>query len=190
MTGPGLLLVVSGPSGVGKGTVVERLLGMLPGARRSVSVTTRPRRPGERDGLDYRFVDDGEFDGLVAGEGLLEWATYAGYRYGTPRRWVEEALAAGHVVILEIDVQGALQIRDRVPGAVLVFVAPPSMGELARRLEERGTEDPAERRARLEVAGEELARQQAFDHVLVNDDADRCAAELRDLVTASRAAGG
>lgn len=190
MTGPGLLVVVSGPSGVGKGTVVERLLDLLPGARRSVSVTTRPRRPGERDGRDYHFVDEEEFDRLVAGDGLLEWAPYAGYRYGTPRRWVEDALAAGHVVILEIDVQGALQVRDGVPGALLVFVAPPSLEELARRLQRRGTEDPAQRRARLELAGEELARQQAFDHVLVNDDADRCAAELRDLVTAARPPGG
>lgn len=184
--GRGMLLVVSGPSGVGKGTVVRRLLERLPEAEVSVSVTTRPPRPGEVEGVAYHFVDDETFDRLVADGALLEWARVHRARYGTPRRWVEERLAEGVDVLLEIDVQGALQVRRKVADALLVFLAPPSREELARRLWERGTESEDERARRLEDADDELAAGAFFEHVVVNDELDRCVEEIEDLVRGAR----
>lgn len=178
----GLLVVICGPSGVGKGSVVRRLLELLPEAAPSVSVTTRPPRPDEREGVDYHFVDEEQFEALRSRGALLEWATYAGHRYGTPRPWVEEQLAGGRVVVLEIEVQGALQVRQHMPDALLVFVAPPSLEELERRLEERGTEDPGSRTLRLETARHELAQQDAFDAVVVNDDLEACAQRVADTI--------
>lgn len=187
MTCPaGLLVVICGPSGVGKGSVVRRLLELLPEAARSVSVTTRPPRPDERDGVDYHFVGEERFEALRSRGALLEWATYAGHRYGTPRPWVEEQLADGRVVVLEIEVQGALQVRQRMPDALLVFVAPPSLDELERRLEERGTEDPGSRTLRLEMARQELAQKGAFDAVVVNDDLEACAQRVADTIRRAR----
>lgn len=180
--GAGQLVVVSGPSGVGKGTVVGRLLEALDDVVLSTSVTTRPRRPGEVDGREYRFVDDGTFDRLVEGDDLLEWAEYAGNRYGTPRGPVEEQLEAGRTVLLEIEVQGARQIRDRTPHAVLIFLLPPSTEELARRLGGRGTEDEEVRARRLAAAREELRAADEFDHAVVNDDLDACVAEVLAIV--------
>jgi guanylate kinase len=172
--GAGRLVVLSGPSGVGKGTVLRRVLERHEDAIPSVSVTTRAPRPGEIDGVHYHFVDDAEFEALVASDALLEWAPYAGAWYGTPRQPVAEARAAGHDVLLEIEVQGALQVRAAGPDAILIFLTPPSLEELERRLRDRGTEDDDAVAARLATAREELGAQVGFDHVVENDDLDVC----------------
>jgi len=149
-------------------------------------VTTRAPRPEERDGIDYHFVSDEEFDRLVAEGELLEWAHVVGHRSGTPARPVEEALAARRDVVLEIDVQGAGQVRDRAPGAVLIILAPPSMQELERRLRSRGTEDEARLAVRLATAREEMAQLPLFDHVVVNDHLDEATAQVEAIIQASR----
>ncbi|WP_124061251.1 guanylate kinase [Gordonibacter sp. Marseille-P4307] len=178
----GNLFVISGPSGAGKGTLVARLLDELPDAWVSVSATTRKPRPGEVHGTHYFFLSNDEFDDLVAHDGLLEWASYSGNRYGTPRASVEERVAAGDQVILEIEVQGAFQVKERMPFAHLVFVEPPSLDELKRRLEGRGTEDAAAIELRMRTAEIELARKHEYDHCLVNDDLERALGELVDYV--------
>jgi len=152
----------------------------------SVSVTTRAPRPDERDGIDYRFVSDEEFDRLVAEGELLEWAPVVGHRSGTPARPVEEALAAGRDVVLEIDVQGARQVRERAPDSVLIFLAPPSMEELERRLRSRGTEDEARLALRLATARAEMAQRPWFDHVVVNDRLDQATAQVEAIIQGSR----
>lgn len=184
MTPPasGRVVVLSGPSGVGKGTVIGHLRRLQPDLEPVVSVTTRPPRPGERDGVDYRFVDDAAFDRLVAEGALLEWATYGGHRYGTPAAAVAEIQRRGRLPLLEIDVQGARQIRQRLPDAVLIMLVPPSEAELERRLRRRGTEDDDTIAARLRAAREELAQRDLFDLVVVNDDPERCAQRIADLL--------
>ncbi|MBX6381610.1 MAG: guanylate kinase [Microbispora sp.] len=162
------LTVLSGPSGVGKSTVVAELRRSHPEVWLSVSVTTRKPRPGERHGVEYFFADDDEFDELVASGELLEWAEFAGNRYGTPRRPVLEKLAAGVPTLLEIDLQGARQVRRTMPEALLVFLAPPSWEELERRLRGRGTEPPDVIARRLEAARVELAAEKEFDVTIVN----------------------
>ncbi len=188
MSERGLLIVISGPSGVGKGTVVQRLLPRLRDPYLSVSATTRPPRRGEVDGVDYRFLDRTTFDDWARDGALLEWAEYAGNRYGTPRADVEQQLAAGRDVILEIEVQGALQVRESDRAALLVFLTPPSLAELERRLTTRGTESPEARDRRLVVARAELGQRDAFDHVVVNDEVDRAVDEIVDLVEVARGA--
>ncbi|NLT30061.1 MAG: guanylate kinase [Propionibacterium sp.] len=176
------MVVLSGPTAVGKGTLVARLRD-VPGLRVSTSVTTRPARPGEVDGTHYHFIDDAEMDRLVAENGLLEWAEVHGAaRYGTPRRQVMDAVAEGLVVLLEIDLQGARQVRDTWPDACFVFLAPPSEDELVRRLRGRGTETPEEQQRRLRTAEAEMAAMAEFDHVVVNDDIDRATQELLSLL--------
>jgi guanylate kinase len=170
--------VIAGPSGVGKGTIVRQVLERLPHLRLSVSATTRPPRPDERDGVDYTFVSEDEFARLARTGGLLEWAEVFGHRYGTPRRAVEQALGSGHDVLLEIDVQGAHQVREQMPSAVLILLEPPSMEELERRLRSRATEDPEDLARRLEKVTWELGQRSWFDHVVVNDDADRATDEV------------
>jgi len=165
---------------VGKGTVVRRLLALRPGLEYSISVTTRPPRPGEVDGRDYRFVEPATFDEMVEDGVFLEWAEGFGHRYGTLAGPIADAALAGHDVLLEIDVQGAARVRDRVPEAVLVFLAPPSEEELARRLRSRGTDDERWVERRLAAARGEMDQTSWFDHVLVNDDVERAA----DLVAA------
>lgn len=174
----GRCIVVCGPSGVGKGTVVAALRLRRPELMVSVSATTRPPRRGEVDGRDYRFLTQDRFDALAAEGGFLEHATYAGRSYGTPLVSVLSRLDAGADVILEIEVQGARQVRRRLPEAVLILLAPPSPEALRARLEARGTEAPDEVRARLETARRELAAADEFDHVLVNDDLGEVVTEL------------
>jgi len=176
------LYVVSGPSGVGKSTVVARLLQQRPDIWLSVSATTRSPRPGERHGREYFFVSPEEFVAQGQAGDLLEWASFAGNSYGTPRGPVQEHLAAGQSVLLEIELEGARQVRAAMPEAVLVFLAPPSGEELKRRLVGRGTEDDAAVAARLARADAELAAVDEFDHVVRNVDIDVAAAELGALI--------
>lgn len=172
------LTVVSGPTAVGKGTVVGRLRSGHPEIFVSVSVTTRPPRPGEVDGVHYLFVTPEEFDELIAADMLLEWAVVHGvHRYGTPKAPVLAALAAGRQALLEIDLQGARQVRTTWPDARFVFLAPPSWEELVRRLVGRGTESSEQRERRLETARAEMAAAAEFDHVVVNADVERAAAD-------------
>jgi guanylate kinase len=180
---PPRLTVVSGPTAVGKGTVVARLRSQHPEVFVSVSATTRPPRPGEVDGVHYYFVSDAEFDELIATDALLEWATVHGaHRYGTPKAPVLAALAAGRDAILEIDLQGARQVRRSMPEARLVFLAPPSWEELLRRLTGRGTESPTQRDRRLRTAEAELAARSEFDEVVVNVDVGQAVADLVELL--------
>jgi guanylate kinase len=174
--------VLSGPSGVGKSTVVAHLRASHPEVWLSVSATTRRPRPGERDGVQYHFVDDDEFDKLVANGELLEWAEFAGNRYGTPRRAVLDRLASGAPVLLEIDLQGARLVRTSMPEARLVFLAPPSWEELVRRLTGRGTESPEVIERRLAAARIELAAESEFDETLVNTSVEDVARELLALM--------
>lgn len=179
MTSPARLAVLAGPTAVGKGTVSADIRSRYPEVWLSVSATTRRARPGEVDGVHYHFVGNEVFDRMIAGGELLEWAVVHGQnRYGTPRAPVEEHLAAGAPALLEIDLQGARQVRETMPGALFVFLAPPSWAELERRLVGRGTEDLEERERRLRTARVELAAEPEFDVVVVNDDVHRATDEL------------
>ncbi len=180
---PVTVAVVSGPTAVGKGTVVGELLRRHPEIVVSRSVTTRPPRPTERDGIDYDFVTPAQFDELVDGDGLLEWAVvHNSHRYGTPREPVEKAVADDRTVILEIDLQGARQVRETYPQATQIFLAPPSWDELVHRLIVRGTETPEQRERRLQTARVELANANEFDAVVVNDTVDHAVASLVRLL--------
>lgn len=184
---PGRVVVLAGPSGVGKGAVVARVLRALPSLTLSVSATTRRARPEEVDGRDYHFVDEAGFDRMVASGELLEWAPLFGHRSGTPRAPVEAILATGADVLLEVDVAGARQVRATLPSAYLVFLEPPSLEELARRLRSRRTETEEQLARRLARAREEIAAAGEFDAVVVNDDLERAAAQVIDLIRAARA---
>jgi guanylate kinase len=176
------LTVLSGPSGVGKDSVIELIRARSPWVWLSVSVTTRRARHNEVDGVHYHFVDRTEFERMVTTGQLLEWAEFAGNRYGTPRAPVEARLREGEPVLLKIDLQGARQVRRAMPSARLVFLAPPSWAELERRLIGRGTDDPETIRRRLEHAREELAAEPEFDVTVVNDSVVRAAGELVGLL--------
>jgi guanylate kinase len=180
----GRLLVLAGPSGVGKSSVITALREKLPQLYFSVSATTREPRPGEVDGVHYRFVGPAGFDKLLAGDELLEWAEIHGglQRSGTPRAPVIEALDAGSPVLVEVDLQGARAIKTALPEATTVFLAPPSFEELARRLKGRGTETQAQFERRLETAREELASSGEFDVTVVNDDVQVVVGRLVDLL--------
>jgi guanylate kinase len=176
------VFVITGPSGVGKGTLISRLLERIPALELSVSATTRPPRLGEVDGRDYHFLGSAEFERRVDAGEFLEHATYSGHEYGTLRSEVEERLRRGGSVVLEIEAQGARQVRAAMPESVQVFIAPPDPGDLRRRLEGRGTDDPEAIERRLETARDELAAEDEFGHVVVNDDVDRAAAELEAIL--------
>lgn len=179
--------MLAGPTAVGKGTVAAYLRAHHPDVWISVSMTTRQPRPGEVDGEHYWFVDDATFDATIASGGFLEWAVvHSGARYGTPLLPVQEALARGTTSLLEIDLQGARQVRQRMPEALFVFLAPPSWQELVRRLVGRGTESPEERQRRLDTARLELAAESEFDVTLVNADVHEAAEELVNLIQPSR----
>lgn len=177
------LYVLAGPTAVGKGTVLHAVREAHPDLQVSVSATTREPRPGEQDGRDYFFVSDREFDDLVRRNALLEWATVHGAnRYGTPAPWVQQMRDLGRTVLLEVDLDGARQVKKNMPDAHLIFVAPPSWSDLEKRLESRGTEGPEERVRRLQTAREEMAAIDEFDTVIVNDDVERAAAELAGVL--------
>ena len=179
MTSRSRLTVLAGPTAVGKGSVAAYVREHHPDVWLSVSATTRPPRPGEEDGVHYHFVSGERFDEMVAGGELLEWAVVHGRaRYGPPRAPVERTLESGRPALLEIDLQGARQVRGTMPEARFVFLSPPSWDELVRRLVGRGTEDEEERAARLETARTELAAVEEFDVTVVNDDIRRAAEEL------------
>ena len=176
------LTVLSGPSGVGKDSVIEMVRARSPWVWLSVSATTRRKRDYEIDGVHYHFVTRVEFERMVAADELLEWAEFAGNLYGTPRASVEARLEQGFPVLLKIDLQGARQVKASVPSALLVFLAPPSVEELERRLIGRGTEDPDTIRRRLDHAHEELAAEAEFHVTIVNDNVERAADELVGLL--------
>ena len=179
----GRLVVLAGPTAVGKGTVAAAVRERFPEVWVSVSATTRPPRPGELDGVHYHFVSEEEFDRLVADDDLLEWAVVHGrHRYGTPRRPVEEVLATGRPALLEIDLAGARQVRAQLPDALFVFLKPPSWEELVRRLAGRGTESEEERARRLATARAELAAETEFDATVVNREVHAAADELVALI--------
>jgi len=188
----GRLVVLAGPSGVGKSSIVAALRARLPELFFSVSATTRDPRPGEVEGRDYHFVGPAGFDALVAADELLEWAEIHGglQRSGTPRRPVEQALAAGRPVLVEVDLNGARSIKQAVPDSVTVFVEPPSLAELERRLRGRGTETDEQFARRLHTATEELAARSEFDVALVNDDVQAVAAKLVELLVGADAVRG
>ena len=190
--GPGILFVLSGPSGVGKDALLERLLGTdatapwMQGLRRCVTATTRAPRPGEVDGVDYHFWDVATFEERVKEGALLEWANVYGYYYGSPRAWVEERLAAGEDVILKIDVQGGLNVKEQRPDAVMIFLLPPSLAELESRAVKRGTESWAQLATRKRDARFELGQARLYDYLVVNDDLPTAVAQVGAVIVAER----
>ena len=179
---PGLLIVISGPSGVGKDTVIRRLREVDPNLRYSVSYTTRKPRPGEVDGVNYHFVDRAEFERLIRERAFLEHATYDGNLYGTPLAQLDKVRASGHDIVLKIDVQGAEQVRKRAPDALRIFLAPPSMDELLRRRTQRHSESAADQASRQRIAEREMALANHFDHTVVNDDVEHAAQEILAVI--------
>ena len=180
----GKLFVVSGPSGVGKNTLLNAIIDSCKTVQYSVSATSRPIRPGEVDGKEYFFVDLKRFDEMVANDELLEHAMYVANSYGTPRAYVQEKLDEGKNVILDIEVQGARQINEKMPEAVKIFIIPPSMAELERRLRGRGTDTDRAIEARLIRARQEYGEADFYDYIIINDDAEKAAKELAAIITA------
>lgn len=183
----GLLVVISGPSGVGKDTLIERLLELDPNLRYSVSCTTRPPRPNEVDGVDYSFVSRERFQELINQAAFVEHASYNGNLYGTLGERVERERDAGHDVVLKIEVQGAEQIRAKTPGAIFIFVVPPSVDELVRRQIKRNTESSKDMEARRQIATREMEYASRYDHVVVNDDLEQAVAEVLAIINEARA---
>ena len=183
MSHQGILVVVSGFSGAGKGTLMKELLKQYDNYALSVSATTRQPREGEKDGEDYFFVNREYFQQMIEEGRLVEYAQYVNHYYGTPRDYVEKKMAEGKDVILEIEIQGALKVKKRFPDALLIFVTPPSAGELRRRLVGRGTETIEVINARLRRAAEEASGMEAYDYLLINDEIDACVEQMHQLIT-------
>jgi guanylate kinase len=186
MPEPGLLIVISGPSGVGKDTILRRLFELAPELKYSVSYTTRPPRPGEVDGQSYTFVTEDEFKRLIEAKEFLEWAKVYDHYYGTSRKRVEEALARGEDIILKIDVQGASFVKKRKPDGLFIFITPPSTDELLQRLTGRNTEDSAALERRQRAALVELGLAKEYEHVVCNRDVEESAREILALIAAER----
>lgn len=185
MNRTGVLIVISGFSGAGKGTLMKRLMECYSNYALSISMTTRAPRPGEENGVHYFFVDKETFEKTIAEDGLIEYASYCGNYYGTPRAYVENCLSEGKDVILEIEIQGACKIREKYPDAVLVFVTPPDGAELERRLSGRGTETDEVIKNRLKRAIEEAEGIENYDYIVVNDELDRCMEDIHAIVRAA-----
>lgn len=185
MSDTGKLIVISGPSGAGKSSVVFKTMEKRSDLCFSISVTTRKPRAGEQDGREYFFIDQDKFDEMVAADELLEHAVYVSNSYGTPKRYVEEKLASGYNVILDIEVQGARQVAEKAPDAVKIFIIPPSLEELRRRLIHRGTDTAETIEARLVRARQEYAEADFYDYIIVNDDLELAAAEFSAIITAA-----
>lgn len=181
----GILVVVSGFSGAGKGTLMKRLMETYDNYALSISMTTRAPREGETDGREYFFVTKDDFEDKISQDGLVEYACYCGNYYGTPREYVETQLAMGKDVILEIEIQGALKIKEKFPTALLLFVMPPSAKELKKRLVGRGTETAEVIEKRLARAGEEAEGIENYDYIVINDDLDICTKELHSIINAA-----
>ncbi|MFZ5899586.1 MAG: guanylate kinase [Bacillota bacterium] len=182
----GLLVVISGPSGAGKGTICKELCKLSPNARLSISATTRPPRAGEVEGKDYYFKSEKEFQEMLTRGEMLEWARVYSYCYGTPRAPVAALMASGHDVILEIDVQGGLQVKQKWPDAVLVFIAPPSFEELERRLRGRGTETPEAIAQRMQWARSEMKQVKQYDYAVVNDNLAEAVSKVLSIIVAEK----
>lgn len=182
----GLLLVISGPSGAGKGTICRALREKMPEVEYSISATTRPPRPGEKDGESYFFLDREKFLKMLKEGAFLEWAEVYGELYGTPRKPVEEALARGQDIILEIDTQGAAQVKRCYPDGVFIFVVPPSFSELERRIKGRGTESPAAISDRLAWVKKEMDQLDLYDYVVVNDRVEEAVAKIQAIIVAEK----
>lgn len=182
MNKKGILVVVSGFSGAGKGTIMKELLRRYENYALSISVTTRNPRPDEEDGREYFFRTKEEFEELIREDALIEYARYVENYYGTPRSYVEQQLSEGRDVILEIEIQGAMKVKERIPEALLVFVTPPSVEELKKRLEGRGTETAEAIASRMNRAGEESEGMEAYDYILVNDDLQECVERMHQII--------
>ena len=183
----GLLIVLSSPSGAGKSTISRMLLAADPEVTMSISATTRPKRPGERDDVDYHFVDDPEFDRMIADGEFVEWAPVFGYRYGTPKNPVKDALRLGRDILFDIDWQGTQQLQAAMgEDLVTIFILPPSMAELERRLRARSTDSEDVIRDRMSRAASEISHWPEYEYVLVNTNADRCIDQVRSIVAAER----
>lgn len=181
----GRLIVISGPSGTGKGSIIKKVMERWPAAEFSISMTTRGKREGEEHGVHYYFATREEFEATIEDGGFLEWADVFGNYYGTPKAPVEKRLAEGADIILDIDIQGAMNVRKAMPGAVLIFILPPSMKELRRRLEHRGTDAQDVIEKRLAKALTEIGTAREYDYVVVNDDLDVAAEQVLSIVQAS-----
>lgn len=180
----GLLFVISGPSGVGKGTISRQLLKEVPSIKYSVSATTRAPREGEKDGVNYFFLSIDDFQRMIKEDAFLEYANVYGNYYGTPREFVEKELKAGNHVLLEIDIQGALQVRKKAPDAVFVFIVPPSIEELQARIMGRGSETPESLRTRLRSAVQEMEFVSQYDYVVLNDEVSQAVCKIKCIITA------
>ncbi len=178
----GFLIVLSGPSGAGKNSVMNAVFPTIPNLKYSVSVTTRPPRVGEVHAVNYFFVSEEEFDKMLAADLLLESATFVGYRYGTPKKYVYEQIEAGNAVIMDIDIQGAAQIKRKMPEAVLVFLLPPTPEELSRRLRLRGSDSEEVIKRRLAKSREEVKHIVDYDYFIINDDLNKAAEQLRQII--------
>jgi guanylate kinase len=184
------VFVITGPSGAGKGTLERALLDQIPELELAISATTRDRRPTERDGREYYFLPHAKFERLIDEGAFLEWVDYVGNRYGTLRSEIDRIRAGGRAPLLDLEIDGALRVRDQIDGAVAIFVTVPDFTELERRLRERATESSGEIEERLAIARRQLTHQDSFDHAVVNDDFDRAVEELAEIVTRELTAAG